>query len=155
MVEGLARSPPYPRQFAHAQREFRLWRLSALLNHMDGSDGGLSARQAKNILWNRGRQTTMRGVVLAEFLEGRFCTADVWAEICIYMADGWAEIGIRAALLLQTKSGLCGIFWLSKLFFSSQKHTKSNMNAAGEWYTLCGAAVSNLCSWPAAAGLMS
>lgn len=36
MVKGLARSPLYPRHFAHAQREFRLWRLSALLSHMDG-----------------------------------------------------------------------------------------------------------------------
>lgn len=39
MVEGLARSPLYPRHFAHAQREFRLWRRSALLTHMDGREG--------------------------------------------------------------------------------------------------------------------
>lgn len=100
-------------------------------------------------------ETTMQGVVLAEFLEGSFCAADIWAEICIYMADWWAEIGIRAALL-QTKTGLCGILWSSMLFFfSSQNRTKSNMNASGEWCTLCGAAVSKLCNCPTAAGLMS
>lgn len=128
--------------------------------------GGLSARQVKNILWNRARQTVVswdphflqtitQRIVLVEFLEGRLCVADIWAEICIYMTDGWTEIGIRAALLLWTKSGLCGILWTSKVFFSSQNYTKSNINAPVECYTLCGATVSNLCSWSAAAGLMS